>query len=149
VYIRYFWLGNQIYGVYICIYTVLANPTTTLAAHTTLYIDIIFCNALLTLFCSILQLHGSTDRSTMPCKAHSIHYIPHDNVFCDALLTLFLFKPHKHIFQQASHQCRVGSPSGVHHRECQELPMCVCVFLCVCVFVCLCMCVSFAKSKHN
>ena len=28
VYIRYFWLGNhQIYGVYICTYTVLANPT--------------------------------------------------------------------------------------------------------------------------
>jgi len=28
VYIRYFWLGNhQIYGVYIRIYTVLANPT--------------------------------------------------------------------------------------------------------------------------
>ena len=27
VYIRYFWLGNhQIYGVYIRIYTVLANP---------------------------------------------------------------------------------------------------------------------------
>jgi hypothetical protein len=28
VYIRFFWLGNhQIYGVYIRVYTVLANPT--------------------------------------------------------------------------------------------------------------------------
>jgi len=34
VYIRYFWLGNhQLYGVYIPIYTVLANPTCNLVSR--------------------------------------------------------------------------------------------------------------------
>jgi hypothetical protein len=40
VYIRYFWLGNhQIYGVFIRIYTVLANPTEEPSRRRVPYID--------------------------------------------------------------------------------------------------------------
>ena len=41
VYIRYFWLGNhQIYGVFIRIYTVLANPSHVLLQHASLATEV-------------------------------------------------------------------------------------------------------------